>query len=304
MEADVICNANADRARWLRERQKGIGGSDAPAILNVPGCWGSQQQIYLDKTEGEISDEPMPPYVEFGHLCERFVLDKIAAEVCGTAQLDGNLYRSRERPWQLCTLDGLIREGSQVTPTEVKSTAYEEKYAGQVPDDVYAQVQHQIATLGVPAIYVGVVYRVSMNWNWKLIERSDEFIGDVLIPQEEEFWRLVTERDPVGLTVTASESCTKALAKLNGYNDELPPRELGAEADDWADEIVALREFIKEKTEEMDLLKNKLRAKIGDRSMGVMPSNRYFRYKEQHRKSFTVKANTTRPLLGPYGKEV
>ncbi|WP_196802087.1 YqaJ viral recombinase family protein, partial [Clostridium cadaveris] len=43
---------------WLKERQKGIGGSDVGAILGV-NKWKTPFQVYLEKTEEitEINDQ-------------------------------------------------------------------------------------------------------------------------------------------------------------------------------------------------------------------------------------------------------
>lgn len=38
-----------DRLQWLKERQKGIGGSDAAAVLGV-SRWRSPFMVYMEKT--------------------------------------------------------------------------------------------------------------------------------------------------------------------------------------------------------------------------------------------------------------
>lgn len=43
-----------DKLKWLKERQKGIGGSDVGAILGI-NKWKSPFEVYIDKTE-EITE--------------------------------------------------------------------------------------------------------------------------------------------------------------------------------------------------------------------------------------------------------
>ena len=43
-----------DKLQWLKERQKGIGGSDVGAIMGV-NKWKSAFEVYIDKTE-EITE--------------------------------------------------------------------------------------------------------------------------------------------------------------------------------------------------------------------------------------------------------
>ncbi len=303
--AHVICNSFEDREHWLRERKKGLGGSDAPGVLSIPTAYSNQPAIYVDKTNADdLGDNEVPNYVEFGHVCEQYALGKLAAEMKGSYALDGNLYQNDKRPWQLATIDGLITTPGHTMRCEVKSTAYEDKYEGVVPPEVFAQVQHQISTLEEDSMYVCVVFRISCNWKWQEVIRDDEFIDTVLLPAEASFWQHVTQRDPQGLEVTQSERCRKALAGLHGYEVDEPPAELGAEADGWADEIVALREEISVRADRKELLGNRIRNEIGDRSRGFLPSGRYFNYKYTDRKAYNVAANRQRNLGGPFGKEI
>ncbi|NSB14106.1 lambda-exonuclease family protein [Clostridium beijerinckii] len=61
-----------DKLQWLKERQKGIGGSDVGAIMGV-NRWKSPFEIYVDKTEEirEVKESGESSY--FGNTLEEVV---------------------------------------------------------------------------------------------------------------------------------------------------------------------------------------------------------------------------------------
>ena len=197
-----------DRRKWLQERKRGVGASDAPGILGL-SPWDGQPSLYADKLTPVLdADLAAPAFVEFGNVIEQFALDKIAKDLkAKDSELDGTMYGSGEKPWMRATLDGWITEANgKRTPVELKSTAYEDRWRDGVPDNVHAQVQHQMAVMDVDRIIVGVVFRVSCEWRFSEVTRSDEFIDDVLIPAEEKFWQHVVEQNPRGLEIDAKGS--------------------------------------------------------------------------------------------------
>uniref|UniRef100_UPI00193103D1 YqaJ viral recombinase family protein n=1 Tax=Caenibacillus caldisaponilyticus TaxID=1674942 RepID=UPI00193103D1 len=56
---------------WLRERRKGIGGSDAAAILGL-NKWKSPIQVYMEKI-GEIESDVSSEAAYWGHVLEDVV---------------------------------------------------------------------------------------------------------------------------------------------------------------------------------------------------------------------------------------
>ena len=264
---------------------------------------------YIERIEiHDVLDEELeaPGFVEFGNVIEQFALDKIAKDLkARESALDGTMYASEENPWMRATLDGWITEANgKRTPVELKSTAYEDRWRDGVPENVHAQVQHQMAVMDVDRIIVGVVFRVSCEGRFAEVTRSDEFIGDVLIPAEEKFWRHVVEQNPRGLEIDGSEATRKALEILHGSDIESNELAiLSAEADDWAYEIQAIGEKVKALKDRQRLLKNHIANEIGSAPMGALPSARYFRFKTQQRKAYEVGPKSIRPLLGPFGRE-
>ncbi len=331
VSCDVVCHQEP-RDQWLLERKKGIGASDAPKILGVTKA-GGQASLYLEKTRPGIEDDGAyyPELAELGRELEAWALRKVlkdynrAAEEAGEedwhSERDGRLYRSSLRPWQLCTLDGnffryappepgrRIRDmpvRSEEIPTEVKTRAFPDQWQASelgVPPDVFVQVQHQMSTIGAPRVLVGVVFRVSGRRAFVEVERDEEFIGGVLIPACEKFWRAVVDKDPTDLESDQTAAGLRAMQKLFPSDPALSPVRLTAEYADLADELEAAREHEKEWKEKKRALSAKISEAIGTAEIGVLPDTRYFIYRTQDRKGHTVKPSSPRPLLGPYGSE-
>ena len=61
-----------NKTEWLQERQKGIGGSDAGAILGV-NKWKTPFQVYLDKTEPITEEQEQHEAAYWGNQLEDMV---------------------------------------------------------------------------------------------------------------------------------------------------------------------------------------------------------------------------------------
>lgn len=304
--ATSLCTQE-DRREWLRERKRGVGASDAAGILGL-SPWDGQPSLYVDKTTPVFDEElAVAPHIEMGNVLEEFTLEKIRQDLSGRrAGLDGTMYSSEDLPWMRATLDGWIEElDGKRTNVELKSTAFEDRWRDGVPEDVHAQVQHQMFVTGSDRMIVGVIFRVSCEWRSTEITRSDEFINDVLIPAEQKFWKKVLDKDPTGLEIDASDASRKALEVLHGRDapESSETQLISSECDDFADEISAISDQMKELKKQQQQLKNLIADEIQDKPIGVLPSGRYFRFKTQQRKGYEVGPKTLRPLLGPFGRE-
>jgi predicted phage-related endonuclease len=283
-------------------RKQGLGGSDAPAVLGL-SPWKSAIELYLDKTTPDLEDTGISPAAELGQELEGYALRKVA-ELYGAEgyELDGHTYQSALRAWQMCTLDGKLFINGTTLYAEMKTRAFADEWQTSIPDDITAQVQHQMAVMGVDRMLLGVLFRVSGEIQWVEVPRDEEFIGKVLIPAEEKFWDRVQRRDPEGLEVDARKETARALAKLNPEQKDAEPRILSAESMRLVDELVQLRGQNKACSERMDLIRNTLAQEIGECPVGLLPDGRRLNYKTVTRKAYEVKESTYRAVTGPFGK--
>lgn len=237
---DVEIVHYTDAKEWENIRARGIGGSDAGAVIGVNPHKGIIE-VYTDKIHG--SDFKGNRHTYWGHVLEPVVFkefqklhnDFFCYEVpftmkkgCLVANVDGMCY-NLEKGW------GVV---------EIKTTnAFNSKEWKDetIPDSYFAQVQHYLGVTGLNYAYI-ICLVGGNDCREFYIERSEE---DIKLIQEKctEFW---------------NENILK----------EIPPMPDGTEAyskyllsasDSSADEVVEL-ETIKDKGEQYKALKNEIEA--------------------------------------------
>lgn len=153
-----------NHAEWLKEREYGIGGSDAAAVLGM-SKWKTNEELWEEKTgrrkPEDISDKP---YVQYGHDAEPhiralFALDHPELEV--TYESPYKIMRNEEHPFIFCTPDGELKEkatgrlgGLEVKTTEIMNGGQWKQWTGQIPDVYYCQVIHQFIATGWDFIWL------------------------------------------------------------------------------------------------------------------------------------------------------
>ena len=210
MTAPVITN----NAEWLRERSKGIGGSEASAILGL-NPYMNNVQLWKYKTGREQPpDISGKPYVEYGHaaegpLRELFALDYPRYEVTYGGAFD--LVRNEKYPFIFATLDGRLKEKDtgrlgvlEVKTTEILKSMTYEKWKDQLPQNYYVQCLHQVLATGWDfAVLTAQLKRtygndVRTDGRRYFIERAEvQNDLDYLLEQELKFWEYVeSDREP------------------------------------------------------------------------------------------------------------
>lgn len=137
---------NADREKWLAERKKGIGGSDAAAVLGL-SPWATPVQVWLDKT-GRAAEKEETEAMRIGTELEDFVARRYCQETGRTVQRYNKMVH---RGCLLGNFDRLVvPEGEKVashmgevrtdTLLECKTASHE--WDGEVPIQYICQIQH------------------------------------------------------------------------------------------------------------------------------------------------------------------
>lgn len=289
---ETICD-QSNRERWLHERRRGIGSSDAPAILGL-SPFSSPLAVYTEKL-GLREDREQSDAMRWGSILEPVIAREFAAETRRKYRMAGNLIRSTERPWQLATLDAEQECDGRpgVGVLEIKATAYRVgDWTEGVPAHVFAQVQHQLSCTGYRWASVAVLMN-GCKLAWADVERDDAFIDGVLVPAEAEFWRRVVAQEPVA--PDGSEASAAALKALypadSGATIELPGDLIDLDRE---------REEIAEQMKALDARKGEIdaaiKAAIGEASVGVLLNGVSYSHRLQKRAAFAVKATEFRVL--------
>lgn len=164
----IKCNTSE---MWLKERKKGIGGSDAACILGL-NPWKTNQQLWREKVgleEAEdISDKPA---VIYGHKAEGSLrqLFRIDFPEYKLNYRNNEILRNKALPWLQASVDGELEEIDtgrkgilEIKTTSILQSMQKEKWNHRVPDTYYLQCLHYLLATG----YDFVVLKAQLKFDY------------------------------------------------------------------------------------------------------------------------------------------
>jgi putative phage-type endonuclease len=292
---ELVCTTD-DRESWLRHRHSGIGASEiAMALGEAPRAWGGALALYAKKTGAYERDLSDVEAIYWGLKLEDRVIEAYQERTGRRTRKDGLLLRSTAHPWAMCTLDGKTWDAAndvEAWPLEVKnvSSFMGDEWVDGPPPHYFLQVQQQMLVTGAQRATIAALLGGN-RMVWADVPRDEVTIRKIVY-HGERFWQRVQARDvpaPDG-----SEETRRALTALypEGHGVVVLPGTMR----DVADELERLKADRKRVAERIDVLENEVRAGIGAAEVGVMTDGRSFSNKLQHRREFTVAANSFRVL--------
>lgn len=197
---------------WLELRKKGIGGSDAGAILGY-NKYASPCSVYLQKKGFESSFKGNKA-TEWGHILEEPLRNKLREEYPDMKiETVPGMFTSKKYPYMNANLDGLVFAEKEITikgetisglgGLEIKTSSMGDGFEDdEIPDSYYCQVQHYMAVTGLPWFVLTVFFFNSKDGDVYVIRRNQDFIND-LTEKEKSFWEDYFEKDiipaPIGV---------------------------------------------------------------------------------------------------------
>ena len=194
--AVFVDTSGLSREQWLEYRRKGLGGSDAAAVLGI-SPFRTARDLYWDKLN-VVSDDDAGNWValEVGNLLEPLVA-KIFAHKTGLKVYQRKcMFQHPLYPWMLADLDYLVEmpDGSTAI-LECKTTNYHARdhwwYDGREIVPVYYEVQgrHYMATMNIDRVYFCCLY--GNNEEEAIIRHIDRDLAyeQELVFLEENFWK-------------------------------------------------------------------------------------------------------------------
>lgn len=199
------------REEWLKERQKGIGGSDAAVILGL-NPYKNNIRLWEEKT-GKVQAEDISdkPYVKYGTqaedlLRELFKLDFPQYEV---SHDENTIIKHPKYPFLFASLDGQLvdKETGELGILEIKTTnilqsMQKEKWKEKIPDNYFCQVLHYLNVTGYSFAILKAQLKYDFDGDIKLETRhykinKCDFEEDIkeLEKAEVEFWTKYVEKD-------------------------------------------------------------------------------------------------------------
>lgn len=195
-----------NEAAWKKGRLKGIGGSDASAVVGM-NPYKTNIELFEEKTGRRIPEDISDkPYVIYGHQAEPLIRGLFALDYpeyiveCH----DWRILQSRQHPFLQASLDGELTDPDgrrgvlEIKTTNILQSMQREKWADRIPDNYYIQVLHYLLVSG----YDFAVLRAHLVSRWGedvrtqvkhyFIERSEvEDDLTYLLAEEIKFWQYV-----------------------------------------------------------------------------------------------------------------
>lgn len=260
MSFTVVCNSR-DRDAWLEARRTGIGASEMAAVLGLDKYL-SEVELFLRKT-GQAPEDESGEAAEWGLRLESIIAEEFGRRTGRAVNMEGNLLRSNEHPWALCTLDARANG----LPLEIKLTGGRaQDWADGVPEYYYPQVQQQMLVTGARMASVAALLN-GTRLVWCDVARDEEMIARI-IREGERFWRCVT--DESAPPPDGSLSAGWALKQLyqTASDDTVSLDWEAADLTARYDELVCQLESL---DTEKERIRQTIQAQMGSASVAVLP---------------------------------
>ena len=181
-----ISTKGMSRAEWLEARRKGIGGSDASAILGQ-NQWESPLSVYMDK-RGIAPEKEETEAMRQGNDCEEVVAKRFERESGLKVKRCNKLIQHPDYPWMLANIDRQVVCKGFVgleckTTSPFGKTDFE---GGSIPANYFWQCQHYMAVTGAEEWYLAIMV-FSTSFHIFRIPRDENAIAQ-LIEAERSFW--------------------------------------------------------------------------------------------------------------------
>ena len=253
MKAAVLANTSAmSRSEWLRCRTMGIGGSDVSVIAGI-NHFRSVYQLWLEKT-GQIEPaESGSEVTHFGTVLEPVVKQEFTLRTGLTIYEPAVIYRSREYPFMLANLDGIVTANGEPCIFEAKTaSAYKQsEWEDGIPHEYMMQIQHYMAVTGFRKAFIAALIGGN-HFVYREVERDDEMIKQ-LIEMEERFW---TENVLGGIEPVADGS----EATSDFLNEKYPTGD--GESIDFPQDMYGLCDSIEQLSAEIEKLETEKTAAV------------------------------------------
>ena len=205
---------------WLKQRSKGIGGSDAGTVMGV-NEYKSAFTLWAEKTGQLEAPYQSSEAIRLGHDLEDYVAKRFCEAEGKRVKRSSFCFESKERPYMRANVDRLVIGENAVleckTANMMKGSSYKKD---EIPASYYYQCLHYMAVLGLDRVYLAVLV-FSHGLYTFVIDRADPQIQqdlEYLVQKEAEFWKHV--QDGTKPEIDGSESTADTIATLYGRAPE------------------------------------------------------------------------------------
>jgi len=251
--------------RWVEERKKGIGGSDAASLLGL-NKWKSPIRLYMEKI-GEIESDKAGEAAYWGTKLENVVSKEFTKRTGKRAFNVNKILIHPEYDWMIANIDRRIVGENAILECKTTSAYNKEKWIGEeIPQEYIIQVMHYMAVTNTEKAYFACLIG-GQKFVWKEIERDEELIT-MLIEQEKDFWENHVMKG-IPPEMDGSDDAGNLILKMfpDGYDPEVV--ELNQEADDLLYQLSGLKDAIKTLDTQKKECENKVKVMVGEHAKAM-----------------------------------
>lgn len=254
-----------DKLQWLKERQKGIGGSDVGAIMGV-SRWKSPFEVYVDKTEEitEVKEAGEASY--FGNILEEVVAREFFRRTGKKVRKDKRQLVHKTHEFMMGNIDRrIVGENAILECATVNAFGAKEWEGEEIPPSFILQCQHYMEVMSADNCYIAALIG-GQRFVYKEIKRDEELIS-MIVEAEKDFWiNHVQKRIPP--KPDGSEAASKYLSKTYKNFDKTLEVSLKAEYRDKINEYLNIKNQMKTFDEALKVIENNLKNELGNAERG------------------------------------
>lgn len=176
-----------NRIKWLEERRKGIGGSDAAAVCGL-SPWKTALEVYFEKI-GELADQEENADMRRGTLLEPVVRQMYADETGYEVEKPDGIVTCKKYPFALANLDGRVPAfgGIAEFKTSRDRRGWGDPGSDEIPQVYLLQAQHYLAVTGTDRCDVACLFGDFELGIYTIL--ADPDFAELLMEAESRFWR-------------------------------------------------------------------------------------------------------------------
>lgn len=181
---------------WKEERRKGVGGSDAAAVLGL-NPWASPLDVYNDKlgiVNKDLSDNET---VRWGNILEDVIAKEYARRKGVKIRRRNQMFFHPEHSYMLANLDRTIDGQKKIleikTAGAFMASQWGEEGTDQVPDSYLIQCAHYMAVMDYDITDLAVLIG-GRDFRTYTIHRDKE-LERLIIEKEKAFWTNHIEKE-------------------------------------------------------------------------------------------------------------
>ena len=178
---------------WLEERRRGVGGSDASAIIGL-NAWASPYSVWADKL-GKLPEKEDNESMRLGRDLEDYVAKRFTEATGKKVRRENYIIRNPDIPFAHANVDRMvIGEDAGLECKTTKSLNLKKFKNGDFPVNYYCQCVHYMMVTGCKRWYLAVLVLGEGFYHY-VIERDEAEI-EALKKAELEFWCNVQFKTP------------------------------------------------------------------------------------------------------------